>query len=60
MYSDAANIAHLLQFVETRITALIANSTVLTNCFSQTYGPGLDQESRSMQAAAPLRCLGQN
>ena len=32
--------APLLQFVETRITGLTTDPIVLTNCYSQTYGPG--------------------
>ncbi len=32
--------APLLQFVETRITGLTPDPIVLTNCYSQTYGPG--------------------
>ncbi len=32
--------APLLQFVETRIAGLTTNPIVLTNCYSQTYGPG--------------------
>jgi len=32
--------APLLRFVETRITGLTTDPIVLTNCYSQTYGPG--------------------